>query len=238
MWVNVPGEGISIASYLAKPTGAGPYPCVLVLQEIFGVNTHIRETARRLAQAGFMALAPALFQRTAPGLDIGYEAADITLGRSHKDQTTAPQLISDLKACLTYLKQQPEARKGPMGAIGFCFGGHVAFLAATLPDIGATASFYGGGLATTTPGGGPASITRAAEIHGEIQFFFGEKDPILPKDQVDRIDEEMKRAGANYAIHRYPVGHGFFCDHRADYDPKAADDAWKKTVALFKRRLT
>jgi carboxymethylenebutenolidase len=237
MWVTVPNEGVSIASYLAVPSGPGPFPGVLVLQEIFGVNAHVRETAERLAKEGFLALAPALFQRTAPGLDIGYEAGDVLLGRSHKDKTAAAQLLSDLGAGLAYLSRRPDCKKDRFGAIGFCFGGHVAFLAATLPPIAATASFYGAGIATMTPGGGPPSLSRAREIRGEIALFFGENDPLIPKEQTDLIERELQRAGVTHAVHRYPAGHGFFCNHRADYDAPSARHAWDETIALFRRRL-
>jgi carboxymethylenebutenolidase len=120
----------------------------------------------------------------------------------------------------------------------FCFGGHVAFLAATLPRMAATASFYGAGIATLTPGGGKPTLTRAGEIKGEIALFFGEKDPLIPKDQVAQIDSELARVGARYEIHTYGAGHGFFCDHRADFRKEAAEDAWKKTLALFRKNLS
>jgi carboxymethylenebutenolidase len=229
MWETVRNGDLEIAAYLARPQEKGPFPAVLVIQEIFGLNRHIRETADRLAEAGYVALAPAIFQRTAPGLDLGYSEAEVALGRSHKDKTTPAQLLSDLSASLAFLEARPEVRPEKFGAIGFCFGGQVAFLAATLPKVSATASFYGAGTVN--------HLSRAKEIRGEIRFFFGEKDPLIPLAQVDRIETELTAAGTNFSVHRYPTGHGFFCNHRADYDATAAADAWAKTLDLFKRNL-
>ncbi len=237
MWETIRNGNVDITAYLAKPSGKGTFPAVVVLQEIFGLNAHIRDTADRLAAAGFVALAPALFQRTAPGLDIGYSPEDIKLGRSHKDQTTAPQLLSDLDASIAFLEERPDVHPGKVGCIGFCFGGHVAFLAATLPKVAATASFYGTNIPVNTPGGGSPTITRAKDIKGEIELFFGTKDASIPAEHVSQIEDALKDAGVPHAIHRYPAGHGFFCNYRSDYDKPSAEDAWEKVVRLFKRTL-
>lgn len=238
MWESIPSTGVEISAYLAKPAGKGPYPAVLVLQEIFGVNAHIRSMADRLSQVGFLALAPALFQRTAPGLDIGYTPEDIAVGRSHKDKTTAPQLLADLNASLAFLEERPDVRPGKFGCIGFCFGGHVAFLAATLPKIVATASFYGAGIATMTPGGGEPTLSHAPEIKGRIELFFGTKDKSIPDEQVKQIETKLIESRVRHAVHRYPAGHGFHCDQRDDFDATAAHDAWTKTLQLYRGELS
>jgi carboxymethylenebutenolidase len=128
---------------------------------------------------------------------------------------------------------------GPIGTIGFCFGGHLAFLAATLPEVAATALFYPSGIAVLCPGGGPPSLSRIEQIQGRVWGFFGGADPLIPNDQVDAIGAEFARVGADrsatkHQIFRYDnVGHGFFCEQRPSYDRAAANDAWQKVTELF-----
>ncbi len=229
---------LAIAAYYARPSQPGPHPGVVVLQEIFGVNEHIRTVTQRLAREGYAAIAPALYQRLAPGFEAGYTPEDIRLGREHKNQTHADELLSDIQAALDFLKAQSEVKAGGYGCIGFCFGGHVAYLAATLPDLAATASFYGAGITTMTPGGGPPTVTRTAAIKGTLHAFFGLEDASIPADQVDQIEAALREHQIPHAVHRYPgAGHGFFCDRRADYRPEAAADAWQRVLELFRTCL-
>jgi carboxymethylenebutenolidase len=230
--ITIPAA-LPIDAYLAQPVATGTYPAIIVIQEIFGVNAHIRQVTERIAQEGYVAIAPNIFQRTAPNFEVGYSEADTKLGRSHKDQTTAAQLLADLRATIAYLRSLPTVQGDAIGTIGFCFGGHVAYLAATLPDIKATASFYGGGIATMTPGGGPPSLTRTGEIIGKIYVFFGTQDPLIPVDHIDQVEAALQANAIDHRCFRYPVGHGFFCDHRSDYDPAAAAAAWAQVKVLF-----
>lgn len=235
--VNVPNGDLEIAAYLAAPKGVGSYPAIVVLQEIFGVNAHIREVTERIAKEGYVAIAPALFQRIAPGFETGYTPEDIEIGRKYKQQTTASELLSDIQATIDYLKHQPQVKKDAIGCIGFCFGGHVAYLAATLSDIKATASFYGAGVATETPGVGSPTITRTSEINGTLYAFFGMADPSIPVQQVDQIEAELEKSHS-YRVFRYDkADHGFFCDRRASYHPEAAADAWEQVKQLFNSKL-
>jgi len=229
---------LAIDAYYARPSGDGPYPGVVVIQEIFGINEHIRDVTQRFARAGYAAIAPALYQRLAPGFEVGYEPEDIRIGREYKNQTRADELLSDIQAALDFLKAQPEVKPGGYGCIGFCFGGHVAYLAATLADVKATASFYGAGITTMTPGGGPPTVTRTAEIQGVLHAFFGLDDASIPAEQVAEIEAELQKHNIPHAVHRYPgAGHGFFCDRRADYRPEAAADAWQRVLQLFSSSL-
>ncbi len=220
-----------------RPAGAGPFPAILVIQEIFGVNAHIRSVVERLAHLGYVAIAPAIFQRTAPGFEVGYSAAETVLARTYKDLTTATELLSDVQATIAYLQKLPQVIGDRLGAIGFCFGGHVVYLAATLPEIHATASFYGGGIATMTPGGGPPTITRTPEIQGALYAFFGTEDPLIPLDQIEEIAGALHSQSERHRVFCYPAGHGFFCDQRDDYNPAAAADAWTQVQALFRENL-
>ncbi|MBH8552209.1 dienelactone hydrolase family protein [Nostocaceae cyanobacterium CENA357] len=227
-------DGLQIAAYLAQPKESGSYPGVVVLQEIFGVNVHIREVTERIAKQGYVAIAPALFQRQAPGFETGYTPEDVEISRGYAMQTQASELLSDIQAAIDYLKSLPEVKKDGFGCIGFCFGGHVAYLAATLPDVKATASFYGAGIATRTFGGGAPTVTRTPEIKGTVYAFFGMEDASIPSEQVDEIAAELEKYQIPHRVFRYDgADHGFFCDHRASYNPKAAADAWEQVKQLF-----
>lgn len=236
-WVKVTNGDLQIDAYLAEPTGAGTFPAIIVIQEIFGVNSHIRSVTERLAAAGYVALAPAIFQRTAPGFEVGYSEADTVLGRQHKDQTKASELLSDIQATIAYLQTKANVKAGGLGTIGFCFGGHVVYLAATLPEIKATACFYGGGIATMTPGGGAPTVDRTPEIHGKLYAFFGTEDPLIPVEQIDQIAAALQQHQIDHQVFRYQAGHGFFCDQRADYKPEAAADAWSHVMQLYRGTL-
>ncbi len=225
---------VTIDAYLAQPTAPGIYPGIVVLQEIFGVNAHIREVTERIARQGYVAIAPALYQRLAPGFETGYSPEDIKIGKTYKMQTKASELLSDIQVAIDHLKTLPQVSKNGFGCIGFCFGGHVTYLAATLPDIKAAASFYGAGIATNTPGGGAATISRTQEIQGTLYGFFGMADASIPREQVDQIEAELKKCNIPHRLFRYDrADHGFFCDHRGSYNPIAAADAWEQVKHLF-----
>jgi carboxymethylenebutenolidase len=235
--VKVANGDLQIAAYLAQPVGEGPFPGVVVFQEIFGVNEHIRDVTERVAKQGYVAIAPAIYQRTAPDFEVGYTEKDLEIGRYHKDKTTADQLLSDTQATINYLKSLPNTTDA-FGCMGFCFGGHVAYLAATLPEMKATGSFYGAGVATMTPGGGDPTITRTSEINGTIYLFFGNEDPLIPNEQGDRIEAELQKQQVSHRVFRYDgTDHGFFCDRRGSYNPTAAADAWNHVLQLFGETL-
>ncbi|MGB0563479.1 MAG: dienelactone hydrolase family protein [Spirulinaceae cyanobacterium] len=232
--IQLAQDSITIAAYLTQPSSPGIYPAVVVIQEIFGVNPHIRSVADRFAQAGYVAIAPAIYQRTAPGLELGYTPEALVEGRKHKALTTASQLLGDIQSAIDYLQSLPNVKPGGVGTIGFCFGGHVAYLAATLPTVKVTASFYGAGIAVMTPGGGEPTLTRTAQIHGAIDCFFGNDDPLIPVEQVEQIAAALQAQAIDHRIFRYDgAGHGFFCDQRADYRPDAAQDSWQQVLQRF-----
>jgi carboxymethylenebutenolidase len=236
--VKVKSRDINIDAYLALPEGEGRFPGVVVIQEIFGVNDHIRDVTRRLAREGYAAIAPAIYQRQAPGFETGYTAQDIEIGRKYKVQTQASELLDDIQGAINYLKNLPQVKTEGFGCIGFCFGGHVAYLAATLSDIQATASFYGAGIATLTPGGGDPTVTRTQEIKGTLYAFFGLEDASIPAAEVDQIEGELQKHDIPHKIFRYQgANHGFFCDQRASYNAEAAADAWQQVLQLFGEQL-
>ena len=232
--VQVPNGSLLIETYLAEPIATGTFPAVIVIQEIFGVNTHIRDVTDRFAKLGYVAIAPALYQRQAPGFESGYTPDDVKQGRIYKEQTRGDELLSDIRSTINYLKTLPNVQLGAIGAIGFCFGGHVVYLAATLPDIKATASFYGAGITNWTPGGGAPTLSYTKDIKGSLYAFFGMQDASIPADQVDQIEAELTAQHIPHRIFRYAnAEHGFFCDQRPVYDPEAAADAWEQVKQLF-----
>ncbi|NET30474.1 MAG: dienelactone hydrolase family protein [Cyanothece sp. SIO1E1] len=236
--VEITSENLTIPAYLAVPQGEGPFPAVVVLQEIFGVNAHIRSITERLAQAGYVAIAPALYQRLAPNFEAGYTPADIAIGRQYKEQTKAAELLADIQGAIAHVQKLPMVKGKSCGCIGFCFGGHVAYLAATLPDIQATASFYGAGITTWTPGGQSPTVELTADIKGPLYAFFGMEDASIPTAQVNQIEAELQRYQVPHQVFRYDgADHGFFCDQRASYNLEAAADAWEKVKQLFHETL-
>ncbi|PSO55682.1 MAG: carboxymethylenebutenolidase [Cyanobacteria bacterium QS_7_48_42] len=236
--VKVDGGDVQIDSYLATPTEAGSFPGVVVIQEVFGVNDHIRDVTRRIAREGYVAVAPAIYQRQAPGFEVGYSEEELELGRKYKNQTKASELLNDIQAAINYLKNQPQVKQDGVGCIGFCFGGHVAYLAATLPDTKATATLYGAGIATNTPGGGEPTINLTPKIKGTIYAFFGTEDPLIPQEDVEQIEAALLEHEIPHMVFRYRgASHGFFCDQRASYNQAAAEDAWEKVKQLFSKEL-
>ena len=231
--------GASMPAYVARPSEPGKYPAVLVFMEIFGVNRHIRSVADRVAAEGYVALAPDLFHRTAPGIELEYDEKGLTHGLQLMAKVRASEAIADVGAAIETLSKRSDVGGRGVGAMGFCFGGHITYLSACELPIAAAASFYGGGVAVGTPGNdGPPTVERTSKIRGRILCLFGEKDGYIPPDQVERIRAALQQHGIRGEVVVYPnVGHGFFCDERPDYDRASADDAWRRVTALFKDTL-
>ncbi|MGI0480923.1 dienelactone hydrolase family protein [Geminocystis sp. CENA526] len=231
---TIPNQELLIKGFLAQPDSNEILPAIIVVQEIFGVNEHIKDVTCRIAKEGYIAIAPAIYQRQAPNFSVGYTPEDITIGRVYKNQTKAEELLSDIQATIDYLYTLPNVKKTGVGSIGFCFGGHVTYLTATLPDIKVTASFYGAGITDWCPNEKNATMTRTKDIKGKIYGFFGEKDASIPFEQIDRIENELQKYNKDYRIFRYPnADHGFFCDRRASYHEESAKDSWEKVLELF-----
>ena len=237
--ISVPVGGQSMGAYVARPTEPGKYPGVLVFEEIFGVNHHIRSVADRVAGEGYVALAPDVFHRTAPGIELGYDEEGLQKGIALMGKVKASEVIADASAAIDALKARPDVGGRGIGAMGFCFGGHVTYLTACELPIAAAASFYGGFIAVQAPGNdGPPTIDRTSKIRGRILCLFGDKDPYIPPDQVELIRNALARHHIRHEVVVYPnVGHGFFCDERPDYAPDAAADAWRRVTTLFREEL-
>lgn len=236
--VSIPVGTGSMKAYLARPTGTGPWPGVIVWMEIFGVNSHIRDVTERVAREGYVALAPNFFHRTAPDIEVGYDEAGMAAGIAEMGKLHADQMIADAKAALAWLRARPDTTQ-KVGVMGFCIGGHMAYLTAAETDVAAAASFYGGGIAAAQgPGGQPSPIQRTNEIKGRILCLFGGKDAMIPGAQVDAIRSALQEHSIRHEIVVYDgADHGFFCDQRATHHAASAKDAWERVKRLFAEEL-
>jgi carboxymethylenebutenolidase len=232
-WVDMQSDGQTMEGYLTQPATAGRYPAVVVIQEIWGVNSHIQSVADRLPSQGYVGLAPALFHREGRmtlGLYEEMEPALARLGRC-----TDANIITDVKAAVAYLKAQPFVDPQRIGIVGFCFGGRVSYQSAcNVPDLKAAVVFYGGRILQPLGGPGPAPIEQTANITAPILGVFGEDDNNPSPADVATVEAELNKHGKTSKFHMYPgCGHGFHCDGRASYRHEAAKDAWARTVAWF-----
>ncbi|HET9442686.1 MAG TPA: dienelactone hydrolase family protein [Acidimicrobiales bacterium] len=207
---------------------------VVVVQEVFGVNGHIQDVARRFAAEGYHAVAPHLFHRTgSPELEY-----DFSTTAPHMAALTDDRIVADVEAAVAHLG---EAGWGAprVGVVGFCFGGRVAFLVATVRPLGAAVSFYGGGIVTARTERFPAVVDRAGDLKAPWLGLFGDRDRSIPVEDVERLRSELARGPLGHEIVRYPeAGHAFHNDERPDnYEPEAAADAWRRTVAWLEAHL-
>ena len=232
-------SGGTMGGYLARPQGDTTLPGVLVFMEIFGINGHIRQITERIAQEGYVALAPDYFHRTGPGIELAYDEAGMNEGMGHLEQLQAGSMIEDARAAIDFLRGTSFVKGESIGAIGFCIGGHMTYLTACETDIKAAAAYYGGGIAAPTGlGGGPSTVSRSGKIQGNLICYFGGKDTMIPSDQVDAIRDALEQTGGSHEVVVYSdADHGFNCDQRDSYHEASANDAWSRTLALFSKSL-
>ena len=233
-WVTTQTPDGEMRIYVARPESGGPQPAIIVIQEIFGVNSHIQDVTRRYAQEGFVAAAPEIYHRFEQK-ETSY--SDMQTAFALRGRLSDDMVMTDVNATFDYLNNQPYVAKGQIGIVGYCYGGRVAYLAATRnPNLKAVACYYGGRIVADEPG---APINGSQNIQAPMILFFGEQDQSIPMDQVRQIDETLRRLGKQYQLYTYPqAGHGFFCEERAgNYNAEASADAWPKTIEFFKRHL-
>jgi len=238
-WVNLTVNGQSMPTYVASPEAPGTYPAVMVFMEIFGVNEHIQDVTQRLAKEGYVVVAPNYFYRQCADLNNGYNADTMAQGMGYLNQHLQEWMYDDAQALIDYLNGHDQvARKGHYGAMGFCFGGHVAYVVATMPQVAATASFYGGGVANGIATDEEPPADKSEDIKGRMLCLFGDKDSLISQVDIQLIESSLERAHVNHQVIVYPgVEHGFFCDKRGSYNPEAAFDAWHQVKQLFQESL-
>src|ERR1051326_701952 len=167
-------DGTTMRLYVARPPRAGRHPGILVLQEAFGVNPHIRDVPERFAREGFLAVAPEMFHRTAPGFETGYD--DFSVVRPHMDALTVTGMSADLQAAHRWLISEGEVDPARVAAVGYCMGGSVAFLANLVLPLAASVCYYGGRIAQW------GLLPRAAEAHGPQLMCWGGRDKGIPPE--------------------------------------------------------
>jgi carboxymethylenebutenolidase len=216
-WIALTTPAGPVLSWPARPLQP-PRGAVVVVQEIFGVNAHIRRVADRFADAGFTAMAPGLFDPVQPEVELDYDEDGVARGREYAAAIGFDRALQIVSASARWLRESGHR----VGVVGFCWGGTVAMLANTregLPSV----SYYGG---------------RSVPFLGEparapMLFHFGERDRLIPPEDVRKHRDHHPDA----IIHTYPAGHGFNCDERHDYDPESAALAWDRTTAFLTEHL-
>jgi carboxymethylenebutenolidase len=221
-WVDLTvSDGTTMRAWVARPEG-NPRRGLLVFQEAFGVNAHIREVTERFADAGFSAISPELFHRTAPGFDGKY--SDFPAVMPHMQALTEQGLDEDVRAAFGWLEREQVADNA--AAVGYCLGGRVAFLANSVVPLKAAASYYGGYI--------PTLLGRAGRLSGPMLFFWGGLDHHISEEQRTAVARGVREAGKIFVDVVFShADHGFFCDARPSYQAAAAGQAWSLTQTFF-----
>jgi len=229
-------DGTTMPAYVARPKDGPARAGLLVFQEAFGVNGHIRDVTERFAREGYVAIAPALFHRTDPDFEGSY--ADFAPVMPHMQALTEEGLIADVRAAYDWLTAADGGQVSAVVSTGYCLGGRVSFLAnATLP-LAAAVSYYGGGIAPSerSPKG---MLQRATDQHAPILLFWGGKDVHIPPTAVRAVEDALIAAGKPYTqVVFSEADHGFFCDQKSSYRPVSAREAWTLTLAFFADHLS
>lgn len=216
-------DGVAVPAYVAQPAGAAK-GAVVVLQEIFGVNSHIRSVADGYAAAGYLAVAPSTFHRVKPGVELGYTDADMQAGFALKtavEGLPSPGAMQDIQAAIRHA-----ASAGKVGIVGYCWGGLLSWRSAcTLDGLSAAVCYYGGGMTT------PDEAARAPKV--PVLAHFGDQDHWIPLDSV----EAFRKAQPQVEVHVYQANHGFNCDQRGSWDAPAAQLARERSLAFFAKHL-
>lgn len=221
--------------YEARP--AGPVRGgVIVVQEAFGVNDHIEDVTRRVAAAGYQAVAPDMFHRSGPEAIVPYGEFEkvlehfVALGDDDA-------ILADIDAALSHLRAEGH-HDSNIGIVGFCFGGRVTFLTAVRRAIGAAVGFYGGGIVNARFPQFPALVGEAGHMQTPWLGLFGDQDGSIPVDDVETLRAELEHAPVDTDVIRYAdAGHGFHCDQRPDYRADDAADAWNRALSWFEQHL-
>lgn len=216
-------DGFTFPAYVAEPSGK-PRGGLVVLQEIFGVNSHIRSVADGYAADGYFVVAPATFHRAKPGVEMGYTEADMNAGFALKtavEELPAPGVMPDIQAAIHHA-----AQGGKVGIVGYCWGGLLTWRSAcALKGLSAAVPYYGGGMTT------PDEAARQPGV--PVMAHFGNKDHWIPLDTV----EAFKKTHPGVIVHVYEANHGFNCDQRGSYNEAAAKLARERSLAFFAQHL-
>jgi carboxymethylenebutenolidase len=219
-------DGHEFSAWLAAPPAdasqGGSRGAVVVLQEIFGVNSHIRSVTDGFAAAGYVAIAPSLFDRARRGVELGYGPEDVQQGRGYVLQVPLEKVLLDITACINVVRHA-----GPVAAVGYCWGGTLAYLAACELRVAAAVSYYGSRIVDHLAG------PTHRRPHAPVQYHFGERDQSIPPEAIEKI----RMADPSGEFHLYPADHGFNCDQRASFDAPSAMLARERTLQFLAARF-
>jgi carboxymethylenebutenolidase len=219
-------DGTRMAAYVARPENGGPHPGLLVFQEAFGVNHHIRNVCDRFAAEGYFAIAPELFHRTAPGFEGNY--GDFASVKPHVQAVTAETAEFDVRSTYEWLRSSERVRGNEISSVGFCMGGRVSFIANSVVALRAAVSFYGGGIA-------PGLLDRASRLQAPSLFIWGGLDKHITPEHRKAVTEALTAQRMIYVNVEFSrADHGFFCDEREAYEPHSARQAWALTLEFLR----
>lgn len=218
-----------MGAYVARPNGGGPLPALLVFQEALGVNAQIRSVADRYAALGFVAIAPDLFHRFAPGFES--TTFDRAVVMPLINQLTIDGMIADVAATFHWAANRQDVRADKIAAVGYCMGGRAAYLANTEVPLAAAISYYGGGIA-------PALLDRAPRLHGPHVFFWGGRDAGIPPEKRHAVADAARNAGKRFVdVEFSDAEHGFFNLELERGNPRAARESWALGRAFLENTL-
>ncbi len=212
-------DGHELGAYVATPEGE-PIAALVVVQEIFGVNAHIRRVTDGYARDGFLAVAPAVFDRIERNVELDYEGADMEKARSFVPRLDMEKALMDVEAAMQYAAASTGKQ---VGVVGYCFGGSVAWLAAARLHPAAAVGYYGGQIARFA----------GQKLECPAMLHFGRQDAHIPASDVEKI----QAAHPEIEVYWYDAGHGFNCDARASYNPEAASVARERSLAFLRKHL-
>jgi carboxymethylenebutenolidase len=220
-------DGTRMAAYLARPQESGPRPGLLLFQEAFGVNHHIRDVSERFAAQGYVVIAPELFHRTAPpGFEVSY--TDFPAVMPHMQAVTAETAEADIRAAYDWLRANAQVKADAISSVGFCMGGRVSYIANSAIPLHAAVSFYGGGIA-------PGLLDRAAKIQAPMLLIWGGLDKHITPEHRKAVTDALSAEHKIYVNAEFSrADHGFFCDERAAYEPHSARQAWALTLEFLR----
>lgn len=225
-------DGTSMKAYVSHPAST-PRGALIVFQEAFGVNAHIRDVTDRFAREGYLSISPELFHRTAPGLEAGYDNFPAVM--PHMQAMTNDGLEADIRATHGWLKHT--APKLKISATGYCMGGRTACLAAMIVPLACSTSYYGGGIGPSPMF--PSLIDRIKDIGAPMLFFWGGLDAHIGPDAVKAVNDALRAAKKTWINCEFSFAdHGFFCDARASYNAEAAAEAWALTLTFLSTHST
>ncbi len=229
--VMIPTPDGQMPAFLYTHAEGERQPAVVLLMEAFGLTQHIRDVAARIANEGYVVLAPDLYYRQLPNNKFRYDEVEPAMAMMYRLDFGKP-LEEDIRAAIAYVKLRSDVYPVKVGVTGFCLGGGLTFFTACQlsGEIAAAAPFYGMVL--------DEWIDAVANITVPVYLFFGGVDPFIPLDRIRQIESRFKELGKEYALKIYPdAEHGFFCHERSSYNRLAAEDSWRELTQFFHKHL-